>query len=145
MLACTWTHFSSSNRIQGNYMGLKVTACMRSYGKCWTKDTKKSNCHFGRAQNKSRGSGAKAGYCACPLHTTSPKGWANHLSHRSSRTPGHTLTLTPCKEQARPSTPWPQGASQQGNLLFVLTPPCCRKGPNKALPEFLVWPLINFY
>ena len=34
--ACTWTHFSSSNKIQRNYMGLKITACMRSWGKFWT-------------------------------------------------------------------------------------------------------------
>ena len=26
-------------------------------------------------------SGAKAGYCACPLHTTPPKGWENHRSY----------------------------------------------------------------
>ena len=29
--------------------------------------------------------------------------------------------------------------------LFVLPTPCCSGDPNKALPEFLVWPLINFY
>ena len=39
--------------------------------------------------------------------------------------------------------PW--GASEQGNLLLVFAPPCCSRGPNEALPEFLVWPLINFY
>ena len=46
-----------------------------------------------------------------------------------------------------PSPPKPPagGASQQGSLLFVLTLPCRSKGPSKALPEFLVWPLINFY
>ena len=34
--------------------------------------------------------------------------------------------------------------SKQGNLLFVLSAPCCSRYPSKALPEFLVWPLINF-
>ena len=29
--------------------------------------------------------------------------------------------------------------------LFVLPTPCCSGNPNKALPEFLVWSLINFY
>ena len=29
--------------------------------------------------------------------------------------------------------------------LFVLAAPCCSRDPNKALPEFLVWSLINFY
>ena len=37
------------------------------------------------------------------------------------------------------------GASKQGNLLFVLAPRCCSRGPNKALPAFVVWPLVNFY
>lgn len=34
-----------------------------------------------------------------------------------------------------------------GNLLLALTPSCCSRGPNKALPEFLVWSLTinNFY
>ena len=39
----------------------------------------------------------------------------------------------------------PSSGSQQGNLLLVLAPPCCSRSPNKALPEFLVWLLINFY
>ena len=39
--ACTWIHLSSSNKIQTNCMGLKVTACMFSWGKLRTKDTKK--------------------------------------------------------------------------------------------------------
>ena len=105
------------------------------------KETKKPNCHFWRAWSKSRGWGPRAGYCAHPLHTPPPKGWAKHLSHPSGPTPGHTPTLTPYKEQARPS----QGANKQGNLLFVLTAHCCSRGPSKALPEFLVWTLINFY
>ena len=29
----------------------------------------------------------------------------------------------------------PQGDRKQGNLLFVLAPPCCSRGPNKVLPE----------
>ena len=44
--------------------------------------------------------GAKAGYCACPLHSAPPKGWADHLSHPSGLTRRHTPTLTPYKEQA---------------------------------------------
>ena len=34
--ACTWTHLSLSNKIQRNCMGLKITACMGSWGKFWT-------------------------------------------------------------------------------------------------------------
>ena len=86
--------------------------------------------------------GAKAGYCARPLHTTPPKGWADHLSHPASLTPGHTPTLTPYKE---PALPHSRGASKEGNLLLVPTPHCCSRSSNRALSEFLVWPLINFY
>ena len=35
--------------------------------------------------------------------------------------------------------------SEQGKLLLVFTPSCCSWSPNKAFPQFLVWPLINFY
>ena len=44
---------------------------------------------------------SKAGYCECPLYSKPPEGWAKHLSHPSDSTPGHTSSLTPCKEQAR--------------------------------------------
>ena len=91
------------------------------------KRLKKPNCYFWKAGSKNRVLGARAGYCTCPLHSTLPKGWANHLSHASCPAPGHTPTLTPYKEPARPA------------------PPCCSRGPSKALPEFLVWPLINSY
>ena len=135
--ACTWTHLSSSNKIQRNYMGLKITACMFSWGKFWTKDTKRPKNPTATFEEP----GAKAGYCTCPLCTTPPKGWAKHLSHPSGLTSGYTPTLTPYNEQARQRPP--QGASKHGNLLFVLTPASFSRGPNKALPEFLVWPLTN--
>ena len=35
---------------------------------------------------------------------TLPKGWANHLSHSSGPTCGHTPSFTPCKEQACPTS-----------------------------------------
>ena len=33
---CTWTHFSR-NKIQINDVGLKITVCMSSWSKFWTK------------------------------------------------------------------------------------------------------------
>ena len=60
-------------------------------------------------------------------HTLCPQ----HLSHPSSRTSGHIPTLTPNKEQA---CPLPRGANKQGNLLFILAPPCYSRGPSKAMP-----------
>ena len=54
--------------------------------------------------------------------------------------PGPT-PLTPCKESA-PSPPW---GESKGICYFFSLHPCYNRGPRKALPEFLVWPLINFY
>ena len=39
--ACTWTNISSSYKIQRHYKALKITACMRSWGKFWTKGTQR--------------------------------------------------------------------------------------------------------
>ena len=46
-----------------------------------------------------------------------------------------------------PNEKWacPTAGKEQGNMLFVLAPSCCSRGPSKALPEFLIWPPINFY
>ena len=61
---------------------------------------------------------------------------ANRLSHPSGVAAGHTLTLSPDKEQA-------QGVSQQGSLSRVLAPPFCSRGPRKAF-GFLVCRLSIF-
>ena len=66
--------------------------------------------------------GAKAGYCACPLHTTPPKGRAEHLSHPPGLTPGHTPTLTPYKKEACP----PSGSEQ------ARAPVVCSRSPAAA-------------
>lgn len=39
--ACTWTQLSLSNKTHRNYTGLKITVCMRHWGKFRTKKTKK--------------------------------------------------------------------------------------------------------
>ena len=58
-------------------------------------------------------SGKKTGHCVCPSAFNSTKGWANHLSHRPSSTPGHIPTLIACKEVA-----CPYRGSEQPNLLL---------------------------
>ena len=102
----------------------------------------KPNCHLWRARGKSRVLKAKAGCWAWTLHTTPPERWANLGNHSSNPTSGHTLPPTLYKEQCR--LPHLLG-NKQGNLLLIFTPSCCSRSPNKALPEFLVWPFINFY
>ena len=61
-----------------------------------------------------------------PLHTAPLGGWAGHQSHSSNQSHQSATTLIPFKEPACP----PQRAS---------------KGTCKVLPEFLFWPLTNFY
>ena len=62
------------------------------------------------------------------------RGEQNTQATPLSRTPGHTPTLTPHKEQAC----HPLGSEQRSVCSHPLP-------PNKVLPEFLVWPLVNFY
>ena len=84
--------------------------------------------------------GAKAGYCAWALHTAPPKGSADLLSHPipPSQSADPFPTFTHYRSQAALS------GSQQGPCyLFSLS--CCRRSPSEALPEFLIWPLINSY
>ena len=50
----------------------------------------------------------------CPSACNSTKGWANHLSHPLSSTPGHIPTLISCKALA-----CPYRASKPANLLLI--------------------------
>ena len=63
--------------------------------------------------------GAKAGYYACALCTTPPKGWEKHLSHPSGPTPEHTPTLTPYEEQARTPPPPHLGGASKGTFSLL--------------------------
>ena len=136
--ACTWTNVSSSNKIQRNYKGLKITVCMCSWGKFWTsyKETKKPNCHFWRARKKSRvlrmppAHNTTKGVGKTPKPPLWPDPWTHPYPHPISG----TSSPAPLREQA----------SKETCYLFLL-PPCCSRDSNKALPEFVVWPLISFY
>lgn len=112
-------------------------------GKFWTtryEKNKNKKTHTKKPAATFEVPGAKAGYCTRPLHTTLPKGWTNHLNQPSVLIPGHTPTLIPYKEPA-----WPPLESKPGKLLLVFMPSSGPRSPNKALPEFPVQPLINFY
>ena len=56
-------------------------------GKFWTtrykKKKKKKKTHTKKPAATFEVSGAKAGYCTQPLHTTLPNGWTNHLKQPS--------------------------------------------------------------
>ena len=86
-----------------------------------------------KSQEPKQGVGSKSRVlCMSPAHSTT-KGVGGPTS-------GHAPTLIPYKQPAHPTS-----GREQGKLLHVLSALCCSGGPNKALPEFLVWPLINFY
>ena len=124
-----------ATKYKKNYMGLKITVCMCSWGKFWTQKIqkdKKNQLPFLKSleqkqgvRSKNRVSGAKTGHCTYPLHTTPPKGWAKHLSHPSGPTPGHTPTLTPYKEQAFP----PSGSKQARESVVCSCSPLLQQGP----------------
>ena len=59
--------------------------------------------------------------------------------------PLDTPLPSPHKRNKLAPPPPHQETSKQENLLFILTSHCCSRDPNKALTEFLVWPLVNFY
>ena len=80
--------------------------------------------------------GAKAGYYACPLHTASPKGWADSLSHPSSPT-----MVIPLPSPHKRNQLFGKGARE--HILFAIS--YSYRSPNKVLPEFLAWFLVNFY
>ena len=116
-------------------MGPKITACMHSQGKFWTKDTKRPE----SPTITSLEPRAKAEYCTCPLHTPPPKRWANHLSYPSGLTPGPIHpNLTPCKEHdwlPNPTDSLPDPGRKQTRKPVVCTcSPLWSRGPNKALP-----------
>lgn len=83
---------------------------------------------FWRARSENRLLEAKAGHQVYTLHAAPPAGCANRLSHPSCL----AVDARPPSPHRGTSLP-PGGASKQGNLLFVPTPPCCSCGPSKAL------------
>lgn len=70
------------------------------------------------------------------MHTAPPRERADHLSQTHGPSPSYTPIeghSSPCLEK-----------QDQGHLLLIFTPSCCRTSPSKALPEFLLWPLYQF-
>ena len=121
---------------------------MGCWGKLWTKRYKKTKNPTATSEEpgaKNSVLRAKAAYYICSLHTALPKGWARHISHPSSPTPGHTPTSPRIRNQLRHTPPPCSSRSEQGNLLLVFAPHCGLGSSGKALPEFLVCLLVNFF
>ena len=118
--ACTWINISSSNKIQRNYMGLKITACMCNWGKLWAKDTKSP-------KNPTATSEELGGKTGC-------------LEQKQGTLHGpctqyHTAYKEPACFRAQARDPV---------TCFPLLPDPFNKGPKKALPEFFLsglWPI----
>ena len=75
-------------------------------------------------------------------HTKPPKRWAKHLGHISSWTPGHTSSFTLYQKPCNPYSLLREGAKEP---ISCSHSPLLHSGPSKALPGFLVWPLVHFY
>ena len=93
-----------------------------------------------KSQEQKPGSGEKAGSSACPLHVAPPAGWADHLSCLGLK-PWTQPALTPHKDQLAPTL----GSEQARGPVVCSWLSLCSRGPEKDLPEFLVWPFANFY
>ena len=78
-----------------------------------------------------------------PTHIP-PKRWENHLGHLLAELLNQLLPSpnigTACHH--RPPT---KRSKQAREPIVSFHCTLLQQGPSKALPEFLVWPLINFY
>ena len=107
-----------------SYLGLKITVCMRSWGKFWTKrqkDKKVPKCHFWNAGSKKLGVGNKSGVLCMPFGTQQQQGAVQ---------PPEPLL------QSEPWThfrPCPTSGSERGNLFSVLAAPLLQQEPQECL------------
>ena len=124
--ACTWTSTSSINKIQRNYEGLKIPACLCRWGKLWTtgyKKTKSATATFEELGAKTGCQEQKRGTVDGPCLSTT-EGVGRPQIHASSQATGPAPTHTPCQGPAWPSAPRPhflrEQASQETCFLFSL-------------------------
>ena len=119
---------SSSNRIQRNYKGLKITSVMA------TENSKIQKGYKPTATSEVPGAKKSRVQRMSTAHGTT-EGWAGRLSHASCPTHRAAPTLRVFKKPARsPRHPF-----------LVLKLRWRRGSPKKALPESLVSPLVRFY
>lgn len=121
----TWTgtNDSSSNRIQRNQEGLKISAPTHRWDKWWTKRYKKPKIQLPLQQFQEQ---KQDTYYTWPLHS------ADHLSHLSSPTHGSAPTCTPSKGPA-----WPPQEASKGT--------CHPLSFSHAPAEVPLKPCLNFF
>ena len=129
-----WTQLSSSNKIQRNYLGLKITACLQQLEHILGKRCKETKTPVLKSLEQRPGT-------ACAQACNSPKGWA---------TPKPTLWPMPwtplpspyIRNKHSPRSPAPHSSgSEQARETVVCSPAPptthtgCSRGPSKASPE----------
>ena len=105
--AYSWTNVSLSNKIQTNYKGLKITACVYSWGKLLTtrhKKTPNPTATSERLRTKTRVVvvGSKSRVLLIPPAPNTTKRVGRPLKPPSSPTPGHTAYPHPLEGTSVP-------------------------------------------
>ena len=129
--AYTWTHVSSSNKIQRNYRGLKITACMCSWGKFWTKRPPKTQPPLLRGWEQKPCQEQKQGTAHAPCTQHHP--WGGQST--SATLPAGPRDTSPPSPHIRNQLPL-RGASKGTCYLFSLSPAAAR-APIKPGLNFL--------
>ena len=116
-------------QIQRNDKGWKISVCMHNWVKLWKTRYKKTK------KPKQR-----QVLCLIPAHST---------TQRVGRPPKAPLWpwpthLPPSLPCLRDQTALPFQGVSMGTCYLFSFPSCYSRGPIKASPAFLVWPLINF-
>ena len=137
--AGTWTNVSLSNKLQRDYMGLKITECMCSWGKLWATRYKKTEKPTATSKEHGAQSGSRV-LCMPPIHTAT-KGVAKPPKPPLWPDVWTRPSLHPIEGTSSPLPhPCPIGEGAIGGTYCSSSLPLL----NKALPEFLVWPLTTF-
>ena len=118
--ACTWTHLSwSKQQNMKKLCGAKNNCMHAQLGQIMNKKIQKRPKKPQMATSEDLGekkvSGAKAGYCECPLHSTPQRG--GQTTYQPLDNPLATPLSSP---HIRYKLPAPCRAGKQGNLWFVL-------------------------
>ena len=137
-------HLSSSKKNAKKWCGTKKNSMHEQLGQILDQkktETKKPNCHFWRAWSKNKVLGAKAGYLDMAPCT--------HHRLRGGQTteatpPAWPLDTPPLHIKNNLALLQREQASK-GACCSHPSAQSCGRVPSKALPEFLVWPLVNFY